>query len=618
MSRKLLILFIALAMAVPSFADDLMDSTSLNMRHMDNLNMGNVMPNYTGTGSFSFPDEDDGSYNLSRMKQMNPDFTTYPEAQGIIWLKHDTFSRSEDGGTEVTRLYVILGRQGLGGKWLNWNIPIPEKGSTKILEANVYDFNTLAKIGTASTNEDNEAGVMAVNFAGLPGTFIIALSWRESLPEQLSIEGVSWFQEKLRVWEAILEIYSPQKLSYTTFPDRRSPETEELGNDTAYTWRRINVEPYSKAGELSRTQRAGAVFGTRQGNSGLAGMLKDAENAGSITAPSEALSEFKRSKKDGASRLITWLSSQPEITLADGSPRRIPSSGAWTRREKVLLAKYWLNAQKVDTSICWKLPFEPDDRTPVCPAMFYDPVLDVQNVKGVEFNDMGDTALLAGAKVYAPNADGRLISRRIPSSKSSENRLSAVMNLKLSEQGTLNGDIRVILRGGWSALLLGNNPTDGMARGAVLSLFPGLADFHNVKYRNVKGTPEISLSITNKHGIAGSNRGILAIPPVFEPVSMRKLANYEPPVEIIFPFIVEQNITIELPKNAKEALVSGKTSRNPDKINYSDNAISKRHRLELTSRFELNMQTVSSGNMALLRRNLDSWHAFSTRLIPVR
>ena len=617
--RKITALIIALMIAVPSFAGDLMDESALNMRKMNDMNMGNILPNYKGTGSFTFDEDDDaGSYNLSRMKQMNPDFTTYSDAQGIIWLKRVTVSRSESGGIEIARLYVILGRQGLGGNWLNWNIPIPAKGSVDVLEASVYDFSSLAQVSTIQPEDDASAGVKAVRFAGLPDTFIIALSWRENLTEQLSVEGLCWFQEDLRVWESIVEIISPQKLSYVTFPGMRRPDTEESDNDTVYTWRRINLDPYADSGELARIQREGVAFSTRQGNSALAGIVKEAESSGGINAPSEALAGFKRSKNDGALRLVEWLSSQPEITLAEGSPRKIPNSGAWTKREKLILAKSWLASQKVDASLCWRIPFDPDERTPLCPGIFSDPVLYVQGVKGIEFHDMADSGLIAGAKIYSINNEGRLISRRIPSSKSADNRLSAVMDLKLSEQGMLSGNMRVILRGRWPALMLGANPNDGTARGAVLSLFPGLTNYKDVKYRNLKDAHEISFTLTGKPGVAGTGRGILAIIPVFEPVMVRKLATYDAPVEVKFPFVIDQNITIGFPKNASEALISGKTPKNPDKINYSDSYQNRRHRLISDSRLEVNMQSISAGNMSLLRRCLDNWRIFSTKHIPVR
>ena len=34
-------------------------------------------------------------YDLSRMRQMNPDFSTYPDAQGIVWLKQVSYGAAE-------------------------------------------------------------------------------------------------------------------------------------------------------------------------------------------------------------------------------------------------------------------------------------------------------------------------------------------------------------------------------------------------------------------------------------------------------------------------------------------------------------------------------------------
>ncbi len=603
--------------ASASYAGDLIDRSRILMPDIQDMNMGGkVLPNYSGTGVFI--ETETAGYNLIRMKQMNPDFTTYPEAAGIIWLKNVTFTRSESGGMDITRLYVILGRRGLSGKWLNWNIQTPAKGSVEILEANIYDFRSLAKISSVTPEEDIKAGTKSVRFMGLPDTFILAISWRETLPDSLSVEGVSWFQEDLRTWEAVTEIHSPQKLTYRTFPAPLTPQIDDLGNETVYTWRRINVDPYNDVSELARLQRAGVAFSTKQGISGLQGLLKDVESIGSISAPSDAVSGFKRSSETGTQRLIEWLMSQPEITLAEGTPRKIPSSGGWTKREKLLLAKSWLESQKVNVSLVWRMPFDTDDKTPMCLAMFASPVLDVQGIRGVTFHDMNSPELLGGTKIFSLTDKGDFISRRVPSSKSGDNRLSALMDLHLTEHGIMNGNVRLILRGAWGAYLLGSNPTDGTARGAVLSLFPGLTNYKDVKCRAVKGVPEIEFTVDGKPGIGGTGRGILAILPFFEPVFVRKLGVFEPPVEVKFPFIVDQNITLSFPKNATEALVSGKTAKNPDRINYSDNYQNRRHRLIADSRLEVNMTNISAGNMSLLRRCLENWRIFSSRHIPVR
>ena len=553
-------------------------------------------------------------YNLSRMRQMNPDFTTYPEAQGIIWLKRVSVSRSEHGGMQTTRLYVIRGRRGLGGRWLNWNIQTPSDGHAEVLEASIYDAVNGAQIGSVLPVEDSEAGIIRVNFSGVPNDFIIALSWREELPEQLSIEGLCFSQEELRVWESVLQVMSPQKLMYKTFPEREPPEVEELGSDTSYTWRKINLEPYNPSSDLARSQRTGVSFSTREGDSGLTGMIKSAEFTGTIPEPAQT-------RKANALGMIEWLSKQPEITLADGSARKIPSSGEWTRREKILLAKSWLTSRKLNANIVWQLPFEPDISTPFCLALFSEPVLELVENKGknITFHDMIDPKLLAGARIYGFD-NGRITSRRIPASKSADNRLSAIMNLNLDDNGMLSGNIRLILRGAWPALLLGNNakPSDGTVRGALLSLFPGLTNYRDVKYTVSKGTPIITFILDKKPGISGSGVRWLARPPFFEPAAVRALGTKEVPLEMKFPFIVDQDITINFPKNAKEALVSTNTPRNPDKINYSDESRSKRRSFVTQARFELNLQTVTENNMILLQKVLDQWRAFSARNIPVR
>ena len=614
--RKIFLTVIALVIAVPSYAGSLIDRSRIRMPDVQDMSMGNILRDYTGTGVFIENDTHD--YNLGRMKQMNPDFTTYPEASGIIWHKKVTYTRSESGGMDITRLYIILGRRGLSSKWLTWNIQTPAKGSTEIIDAGVYDFRSLVRISSVTHDEDIKAGVKTVRFVGLPDTFILAISWRETLPNMLNFEGLSWFQEDLRVWESIVEIHSPQKLSYRTFPARLKTQTDDLGSETVYTWRSINVDPHNDSYELARTQRSGVAFSMKQGNSNLQAMMKEVENTGNIPAPAEAMSGFKRSNDTGTQRLMEWLMNQPEITLAEGTPRKIPSSGEWTKREKLLLAKSWLNSQEVDASLAWKMPFDPDERTPICPAMFESPVLDVQEIRGVTFHDMKSPELLGGTKIFALNDKGTLSHRRIPSSKSNDNRLSAVMDLNLTEYGIMNGKVTLILRGAWGTFLLGNNYDEGTARGAVLSLFPGLTNYKDVKCRVSKGVPEISFAVDNKPGIGGTGRGILAILPFFEPVFVRKLGTFEPPVEIKFPFIIDNAITLSFPKNASEALVSGKTGKNPDKINYSDKYQNRRHRLEAESRFELNMTSVTAGNLSLLRRCLESWRVFASKHIPIR
>ena len=71
-------------------------------------------------------------YDLARMRQVNPDFSTYPDARGIVWLKRVSCGPAPDGGMERTHLWVLLGRSGLDKRWLDWDIPNPPGGTARI------------------------------------------------------------------------------------------------------------------------------------------------------------------------------------------------------------------------------------------------------------------------------------------------------------------------------------------------------------------------------------------------------------------------------------------------------------------------------------------------------
>lgn len=603
-----LILVLAVGGRLPGFASagDLMD-TSMNIRDIKEMNMSGLMPNYKGTGNFIEAETLD--FDLPRMKSMNPDFTTYPDDNGIIWLKYADIA-SSGNGLEVTWLYVILGRKGLDKKWLEWNIQIPSDGRAEILLSEVYDFDTLNKILEANLEEDKDAGIKRIKFLGLPDTFILAVAWREILPRQLSVEGLCWFQEDLRVWESIVDVASSQELKYKTFPSVYPAERDFADGEYSYTWRKINIDPYTK-NELARFQRQGVIFGARNGSSALKGLLKEIDNSVEIHAPSEA---------NNPQKIISWLMKQPEIELTEGTARKIPKLPPFTKREKILLANSWLNSIKTEAKLNWQLPFEVENDTPLCSGMFFAPVLEYMKAKDSYFHDMASPALLTGAKIFGLNTDsGKLTSKRIPDSRAGENRMSAIMDLQLSEKGLLNGSVRILLRGAWENFLFNDGSKDTeKLNSVVLSLFPKLKNYGDVQLKNFKGVPELSFKISNKPGVAGTGKGILAVLPFFEPVAVRRLAEYEPPLEILFPFIIDQNINLAFPENASEALISGKSARNPDKINYSHAYNNKRKSLTADSRLEVNMQNISGGNMNLLLQCLEQWRAFSSRNIPVR
>lgn len=588
-------------------SDSIIDNSVLKVRDVKEMDMSKILPSYKGNGSFKISEAPE--FNLSRMKNMNPDFTTYPEEQGIIWLKHVSVAR-EISSLDFTRLYVILGRAGLADKWLNWNIPIPSGGMVDIIEASMFDYDSLKKINDFEPVEDTSAEIKTVKFQRPSKDFIIVMAWREHLPAELSVEGLSWFQEELRVWESVLDVTSTAELSYRTFPSVYSPEHENFDGENIYRWRRINIDPHVQAGELARIQRQGVVFGSRKGGKVLSALQKTIENVGAVTPPHEV--------KSRRVKVIDWLSQQEEIELTEGAPRKIPSNlKALTRREKLLLAKAWLTSQQAKAALSWRLPFEPDENTPLCPGLFFDPVLEVTTGKKSEYYNF-ELYPLAGLRIFGINTEnGRFTTRRLPSSSARDNRLTAVMNFNLDENGILSGTVDVLLRGAWGDFILGLNPDNNKIQEAALFMFPGLRNFE-VQQKKNKDFPELLIKISSKPGVAGTGKGILAVLPFFEPQNMRKIGAYEPPVDLLFPFIIEQNITINFPKSASESLLTGTVNRTPDPINYSHSYTNRRHRLIAEAKLEVGLQNINTSSIYTLQNCLDQWRNFCLKPIPIR
>ncbi|MBQ7263821.1 MAG: hypothetical protein IJR14_08910, partial [Synergistaceae bacterium] len=512
--------------------------------------------------------------DVARMKQMDPDFTTWPDAFGIVWLKRASFARARDGGMEEERLWTILGRRGLDERWLTWSVPDPPGGEAEILEASVWSFETGRKVADVPTSHGGGLHVVRAGDVTLPEPFILVLAWRATRHEQLSIEGLCWMQEELPVWESIVEVSVPSSegaatLVHRAFPQPMSPEVEDDGAERSYTWRRINVPPLVPT-SLAVEPRAGVAISMRSdspaGGSGMVHLMKDAATP-PCPAPPAAFEGFRKSKGEGALRLLSWLRDQPEIRVE--GLRAVPTSAPWTREEKLALACAWLREQGVDASLMWRMPLDLDDALPLCAELLQGPVLELPAMKGTKgagaasFYDMegppswGTPPLLQGAKLVGLSDGGRPIRKKIPSAKADEARLSVVMDLKLDAQGALRGPVRAMLRGAWGTLLLPSpSPSQDELRGVVRALFPGLQSYGDLKLRRVKGVPELSFELEGKPGVSGSGKGVLGILPLFEPVALRALEDVAPPFELRFPFIVEQSATIGLPKGAGPALIS--------------------------------------------------------------
>lgn len=573
-------------------------------------------------------------YDLARMRQLNPDFSTYPEARGIVWLKRVSCAPGRDGGMERTHLWVLLGRSGLEDRWLNWEIPEPPGGRTKVLEAGVYAFDSGRKIADVLPEERSQGGVTmrSVRFAPLPETFILVLCWQDSLAAGLSVEGLIWTQEALPVWESIVEVTVPdgRPFHYRSLQGAR-PEVKKGAGDSIHTWRAVNTEPLV-LGRLRAASRSGVVFSMRQGAEGIARLMRDRAAVPVPPAPPAAVEGFRKGPEAGTAALLSWLYAQPEAVLPEDCSRSIPAVGPWTRGEKLLLAHAWLRDRGVDVLLHWRMPFEPDADSPVCQELLMEPVLEILPFKGGKsregfFCDMDDaprmgrtSPLLMGSRIFRPAENGRLASGKVPDAKAADNRLRVLFDLRLNPGGTLGGTVRLQARGAWRPLLF-RGWEDDRAERLLSSLFRNLRGVGEVAFKDSKAEAELSFGLKEMPGILGTRgKNLLVILPAFVPETLRSLADGPVPLELRIPFLLEQRVVLALPPGTEKVMLPADTERAfGKKLLYGDSfKASKLKRVTAEARLQVSATRLEEDDVSSLKSALELWRNFSARPLPVQ
>lgn len=624
------ILLVFAASAGRSSAADLMDASKLGLGIARvSFDIGRL----GSTAGFRTSDPDGPKYDIPRMIRANPAPSEYGTS-GIVWLKHTLVRQSPSGGTIIERLLVIRGREGLDSEWLNWNIQTPANGSAEVTSAFVCSAETGEKLYDVTPEYSEQRGLHSVVFDGLRGDFIIVLEWREKLPESLYAEGLVWFQEQLPVWESVVEIRpsSPDSMRYRAFPYDIRPDKETRGGAAAFVWHEVNCAAAS--GGLSPSPRRGVAFSMRGDDSALVRVMREMSDAEMPKAPSEAVKGFKKSSADGVRTLLNWLYRQPEIKLTEGTARRMPSSAPWSRGEKIAAAEKWLRENGVEARMRWRLPIEPNENPPASPALLSDALLEIPVFKGSaktqnvmyygmdgEPSSDSNSQMLSGAAVHGLSEEGRIIRRRIPDGKASDNRLLSSMKLKMDESGALSGTVRVVLGGAWKPFLIRSAEPSGAELDAVIrGMFGELRGISGVKHKQLKDGAEISFSLSGIAGVMSAGGGnILMNPPFAVPEAFVAIENSsEPVIELRFPFVIEQNMTVAMPKNFERALMPSASQPVTGKVGYTDSIRQRRSSLYLEAKCEAGTVRADGEQRNNLIRCIALWKNFSSRQIPVQ
>jgi hypothetical protein len=586
------------------------------------------------------PEDFDFTYDILSMIQLNPDFSTYPGSDGVIWLKQLDYGTGPHGGIQRKSLWILLGRKGLDPRWLSWNVPVPEGGEAEILEASVYSpgsgekvMNGIVKGGEIPGEGDK---MRSVTFSDLPDEFILVVSYRELFPEKLSIEDLVWLSELLPVWESAIRVTVPAGHSFYYRSNADVvPRASNVDNRMVYQWREINTAavPFS----LRDEQRRYVVFSSREGREAAARSIKALETVPVPELPAAAGKMARKRLKDPiegktaeaktAEDFLKWLYEQPEIVLPEGSLRKIPAEAPWTPNEKLLLAYGWLKNTGLDVRLFWRLAYPPAANEPACAAMAETPVLVVNLKKGSFYYTMehppriGENSVsLWGQRVYSITPDGGFEERKISGSSASSNRLSLNFALALDKDGIMKGTLRIVERGAWRHFLLPENPAEEALVSLVKELFPRVPRYRDLTFTDSGNEHEIQMTLSETQVIksTGGNNFLVSMPPLI-PSWFKSLSSSPFPYTLRFPFVMEARFDLTLPDSTANVILPTPGNRNAGKIKYTESyKLGKKKVMTAEARMTVGTTTVADENAADLNAVLQSWQAFMVRHLPVQ
>ena len=576
----------------------------------------------------------DFTYNMSSMIQMNPDFSTYAEADGsgpdgVVWLKRVHLGMSPGGGVERQTMWILLGRRGLSPRWLSWNIPVPDGGDVEFLQASVYSPEEGIEIGTATPVTLFDGTVRSVTFSDTPEEFILVVHYREVFPQRLYVDDFVWISETIPVWETNIRVTVPAGHPFHYSSSQNSnARVVRVADRMVYEWLIVNTaaEVYPAIRVRDREYLA---FGSRRGQRAAALLIRAAERI-QLPPQHQAVRDIlgRRQRVRAVGEVLNWIHEQPGIVLTSET-RDVPAEAPWTNREKVLLAHSWLAEAGVDTNLSWRLPYSPGDNIPISEAAVIDPILRVSlpDSRGEIFYfdtkfppRAGENEILLAGAVYALQEAGGGLETRTPApQRATNNRLSAKFDLDLNENGIMTGTIQITARNAWRHFLFPDEPTgDDLAR-FVSGMFAQVPRNSGITFSESGAESVVTITLSGSQMIRGTegNHIMASLPPLI-PEWFRDLTSGPLPYSLSFPFVMDVSVTLTMP-TAANMLLPTQAPQSSGRIRFSESLrVDRRNRFTAEAQMTVDTTSISGEEASDLNAAIWHWYTFMTRHLPIQ
>ena len=570
---------------------------------------------------------------IERMIQEAPDFSAFPKADGIVWLKDLRYSMAADGSMTRMSRFVILGKSALGERWRTWTFTVPTGGKVEVRDAKMYDPGTGRMVVPIipRTYESGGTRLVEVRFPPLREEQILVLSVSETFPRHFGVDDLVWISDELPQWEQRITVNVPSG-SELAILGGDTPAIEETRTGRQYRFNIVNTPAVPRLSLLGDTRKF-IAFGMRKGTEPVTRLLRSMETR-VIPASPAALGKARNAvnKVKAGESVLSFVASSPSLSVGRESGigtnvrPEIPAEGPWTEWEKVLILAKWLREASWTTRVCWLSAAPLNDQAPATEGLVLRPVLEA-SCSGQEpfFLDLSQgitmetPSALWGKTVYQLSPKG-LEERRVSSGRAREHKLIFRWDLELLGDGAISGALDVTARNGWADILIGDRrvgPEDGNRILEALGV-----SLNDVESHDIRGTRtgfRITANVRPKRGISAGRDMLVALPLVMPDVLV-DVAKAQPPFAVLFPFVVEQTFELRYPAGATLLPMSPAPARAMDKVLY-DETLSLHERKRFISgscRIIVKGESFEESASRAFAESMQRWYDFTHRTLPVR
>lgn len=505
------------------------------------------------------------SADIAGMIHNCPSFEEYKTDSGVIWNRKLLYTTGDDGSMVRHTSYVILCRADARLGWLENRLYAPAGGHIELEQAAYFDPATGDFKGSIPYYIDDlkKEGHLKFAWPEMKDNYVLVLSYRQYFPESSGFEDLVWLGSEYPVWEGSIQARIPvdKELLYTSADDG-DPVMDEDGAFRRYGWFYFKQPAIHGTAGMLETSDPYVAFSLEIGPATAIGMMNNLSSRKWPSMPHAAETPLKTRDQVLAAIDNFWTSGYriPGRGIWR-SPEMIPVSGPWTTWESVYLVASWLKDMGWDAEVWFRHVLPQGKESLSCVRGFSHPVLQLKApgerkswfyIPGQPVTPGKMPIALRGKTLYTAGTDkkGNAILRRRPvgALKMSKNRLTVNWDLDIKKDGAVSGELEVLVRNSWVDMF------DALTEGGsdiIYSLLPGIEDWVRPGTK-ARITPlgsrgfKIAMPVRSLSGIPAPQGLMVTLPSVI-PGPMIKLTSLQGAAVLKFPFVTEQNYTIQLP-----------------------------------------------------------------------